>query len=81
MHNTGPLGCLPLSAVTFKSKNGTLDQYGCVAAQNEVAQDFNKQLKDVVNRLRTQFPSAAFTYVDVYSVKFSLIVNAKKEGV
>ncbi|PON52520.1 Lipase [Parasponia andersonii] len=80
VHNTGPFGCLPRNAITFRSKKGTLDPYGCVASQNAVAQDFNKQLKDVVNRLRTQFPSAAFTYVDVYSVKFSLIVNAKKEG-
>ncbi|KAL5582568.1 hypothetical protein UlMin_015010 [Ulmus minor] len=80
IHNTGPIGCLPLSAITFKARNGTLDQYGCVSFQNELAQDFNLQLKNVVSNLRTQFPSAFFTYVDVYSVKLSLIVNAKKEG-
>lgn len=48
--------------------------------QNEVAQEFNRQLKDMVFQLRAQLPNAAFTYVDVYSAKYALISNAKNEG-
>ena len=48
--------------------------------KNEVAQEFNRQLKDMVFQLRAQLPNAAFTYVDVYSAKYALISNAKNEG-
>ncbi|KAF3976405.1 hypothetical protein CMV_000378 [Castanea mollissima] len=79
VHNTGPIGCLPYSVI-YQSKSGNLDQIGCVKPQNEVAQEFNRQLKDMVFQLRAQLPNAAFTYVDVYSAKYALISNAKNEG-
>ncbi|XP_048139665.1 GDSL esterase/lipase At5g14450-like [Rhodamnia argentea] len=76
IHNTGPIGCLPFMAVPFKFRNGTLNQNGCVAYQNDVVQEFNQQLKERVNNLSV----AAFTYVDLYSAKLSLISDAKNQG-
>ncbi len=80
VHNSGPIGCLPYNVIYDKSKPGNLDQIGCVKPQNEVAQEFNRQLKDRVFKLRAQLPNAVFTYVDVYSAKYALISNAKNEG-
>ncbi|XP_030544801.1 GDSL esterase/lipase At3g27950 isoform X3 [Rhodamnia argentea] len=78
VHNTGPIGCLPYSIIY---DNSSLDQNGCVRPQNEVAQDFNKQLKDRILQLRAQLSAAVFTYVDVYSAKYSLISEAKDQDV
>ncbi|XP_030469920.1 GDSL esterase/lipase At3g27950 isoform X1 [Syzygium oleosum] len=80
VHNTGPIGCLPYSIIYDQSKPGNLDQNGCVRPQNEVAEDFNKQLKDRILQLRAQLSAAVFTYVDVYSAKYSLISEAKDQG-
>ncbi|KAM7509919.1 hypothetical protein LguiB_008794 [Lonicera macranthoides] len=80
VHNTGPIGCLPYSVIYDRSKPGNLDQNGCVEPQNEVAQEFNRQLRYKVSRLRVQLPQAAFTYVDVYSAKYTLISHAKNQG-
>ncbi|KAH1256034.1 Esterase [Glycine max] len=41
---------------------------------------FNSKLKEVVVQLRKELPLAAITYVDVYSVKYSLISQPKKHG-
>ncbi|KAK6267359.1 hypothetical protein QUC31_018196 [Theobroma cacao] len=80
VHNTGPLGCLPYNVLHDKSKPGILDKNGCVKPLNEVAMEFNRQLKDKISRLRTQLPLAKFTYVDVYSAKYGLISSAKTLG-
>lgn len=59
---------------------GYLDQYGCVKDQNEMAIEFNKQLKDRIIKLRTELAEAAITHVDVYAAKYALISNTKNEG-
>ncbi|PSS01314.1 GDSL esterase/lipase [Actinidia chinensis var. chinensis] len=82
VHNTGPIGCLPYNVIydRIRSKAGNLDQIGCVKPQNEVAMEFNKQLKDRISKLRALLLNTTFTYVDVYSAKYSLIRNAKNLG-
>lgn len=80
MHNTGPVGCLPSGALQYKANNGSLDQYGCIKYQNDIAQEFNQQLKDSLSQIKTYLPLSKFTYVDVYSAKFSLIRDAKNQG-
>lgn len=57
-----------------------LDQNGCVKFQNEMAIEFNKKLKNIVVKLSALFPDATLTYVDMFSAKYELISNAKKEG-
>lgn len=81
IHNTGPIGCLPVA--TFYILNpqpGFLDQFGCIKGQNDMAVEFNRQLKDRVNKLRAELPLAALTYVDVYTAKYGLISNTKNQG-
>ncbi|KAK4282060.1 hypothetical protein QN277_013481 [Acacia crassicarpa] len=80
IHNTGPVGCLPYILDLHPEKTTRMDRAGCAAPYNEVAQYFNRQLKAAVLQLREELPLAAITYVDVYSVKYSLISQAKKHG-
>ncbi|KAK9945799.1 hypothetical protein M0R45_011298 [Rubus argutus] len=78
IHNTGPIGCLPYILVTFPSAQK--DEVGCAKAYNEVAQHFNHELKQAIVQLRKDLPLGAFTYVDVYSVKYSLFKEPEKHG-
>ncbi|KAK6928330.1 GDSL lipase/esterase [Dillenia turbinata] len=80
LHNTGPIGCLPDSVICYHPKGGNLDRNGCLRPENEVAQEFNKQLKDSMSQLRTQYPDAAFTYVDLYKAKYAIISGRKQLG-
>jgi len=80
IHNVGPIGCLPYSNIYYPHKKGNLDANGCVIPHNELAQEYNRQLKDQVFQLRRKFPLAKFTYVDVYTAKYKLISNAKSQG-
>ncbi|KAJ8762846.1 hypothetical protein K2173_022975 [Erythroxylum novogranatense] len=78
IHNIGPIGCLPYILTNFASAEK--DTAGCAKAYNEVCQYFNFKLKEAFTKLRQQFSSASFTYVDVYSIKYSLFQEPKKYG-
>ncbi|KAK4488804.1 hypothetical protein RD792_004594 [Penstemon davidsonii] len=80
IHNTGPVGCLPYIMDRFLVTAAEIDKYGCSSPYNEVAEYFNLGLKETVVKLRNELPLAAITYVDLYSVKYSLISQAKKLG-
>ncbi|KAI3452663.1 hypothetical protein Pfo_009327 [Paulownia fortunei] len=80
IHNTGPVGCLPYVMDRFLVTAAKIDKYGCASPYNGVSQYFNLRLKETVLQLRNELPLAAITYVDVYSVKYSLISQAKKLG-
>ncbi|XP_059631812.1 esterase-like [Cornus florida] len=78
IHNTGPIGCLPYILATFPAAQ--IDSAGCARPYNEVAQYFNYRLKMAIVQLRKDLPLAAITYVDVYSVKYSLYTEPQKYG-
>ncbi|EOY00662.1 GDSL-like Lipase/Acylhydrolase superfamily protein [Theobroma cacao] len=80
IHNTGPVGCLPYVMERIPVLAGQIDENGCASPFNEVAQFFNLGLKKTVEQLRKDLPLAAITYVDVYSVKYSLISQGRKHG-
>ncbi|KAK8582893.1 hypothetical protein V6N13_069661 [Hibiscus sabdariffa] len=80
IHNTGPVGCLPYVMERIPVLAGQIDRYGCASPFNEVAQFFNQGLRNTVEQLRKDLPHAAITYVDVYSVKYSLISQGRKHG-
>ncbi|PPS17188.1 hypothetical protein GOBAR_AA03386 [Gossypium barbadense] len=80
LHNTGPVGCLPYVMERIPVLAGQIDRYGCASPFNEVAQFFNQGLKKTVQQLRKDLPHAAITYVDVYSVKYSLISQGRNHG-
>ncbi|GAB4829260.1 hypothetical protein Ancab_018926 [Ancistrocladus abbreviatus] len=78
IHNTGPIGCLPYFLINSPAKPENSDQIGCIKSYNKVAKEFNKQLKDRVLQLQIKLPDAVLAYVDVFSAKYSLISEAKK---
>ncbi|PIM97934.1 Alpha-L-fucosidase [Handroanthus impetiginosus] len=81
IHNTGPIGCLPLTVVKVQNPApGYLDENGCVKSQNDMALEFNKKLKDEIAKLRKELSDAAVVYVDMYSAKYELISHAKNLG-
>ncbi|KAL1826776.1 hypothetical protein ACET3Z_005188 [Daucus carota] len=80
IHNTGPLGCLPILLTVAPVADDQLDSAGCAKRYNDLAQYFNNLLKKGVDQLRKDLPLAAFTYVDVYSAKYSLYQEPKKYG-
>lgn len=80
IHNTGPFGCLPYVLDRIPLTAAQIDRAGCGVPFNEVAQLFNAKLKETVAWLRKELPLATFTYVDVYSVKYSVISQPTKHG-
>ncbi|KAL7193711.1 hypothetical protein ACSBR2_025349 [Camellia fascicularis] len=80
IHNMGPIGCLPINQNFINRTEESFDQNGCTNRWNAMTLEYNKQLKDKVIKLRRELPQAAITYVDVYTVKYGLIRNAKNLG-
>lgn len=81
IHNTGPIGCLPVThAKIVNPTRGYLDEIGCVSGQNHIANEFNEKLRAKVVQLRSDLPKAILTYVDMYSAKSQLISGAKNLG-
>ncbi|XP_038714985.1 uncharacterized protein LOC120008668 [Tripterygium wilfordii] len=78
IHNTGPIGCLPYILTNFLSAER--DNVGCAKPHNEVAQNFNHKLREAVFQLRNDFQDGAFTYVDIYSAKYSFFKEPKRYG-
>ncbi|XP_071728371.1 GDSL esterase/lipase At3g26430-like [Rutidosis leptorrhynchoides] len=80
IHNTGPVGCLPYILDTHLITAAQVDKHGCASTFNGVSQYFNQKLKETIIQLRNELQLAAITYVDIYSVKYSLIAQSKKLG-
>ncbi|XVF57955.1 hypothetical protein PTKIN_Ptkin07bG0023800 [Pterospermum kingtungense] len=80
IHNTGPIGCLPVSLHYHGIKPEELDDHGCLKAQNEYSTEFNRNLKDRVIKLRSGLSNSMVTYVDMYAAKYQLIGNAEQQG-
>lgn len=59
---------------------GYLDEIGCVKSQNDIALQFNKEMKDEIVKLRVELGDAAVMYVDMYGAKHELISQARNEG-
>ncbi|XP_022938608.1 GDSL esterase/lipase At3g27950-like [Cucurbita moschata] len=79
VHNTGPVGCLPFTILN-NQRPSNIDSIGCVKSANEVAQELNRQLKNLLLKLRKELPLARITHVDMYSAKYLLISKAKTLG-
>ncbi|KAL3812412.1 hypothetical protein ACJIZ3_013680 [Penstemon smallii] len=62
IHNTGPIGCLPFFAAEHSLKRSYVDSVSCIKSYNEVAQEFNNQLKDRISKLRGQLRDAMLVY-------------------
>lgn len=80
MHNAGPLGCLPQQLGIRKPNATEVDQYGCISILNEGAKVFNSKLDDLCQQLRLEMKDSTIVYVDVYTIKYNLIVNSSSYG-
>ncbi|KAG0499910.1 hypothetical protein HPP92_004165 [Vanilla planifolia] len=80
IHNTGPFGCLPYVLDRLMLRAPEVDHCGCGTPFNGVAQLFNSMLNETITELRKDLPLASLTYVDVYSVKYKLISQARNYG-
>ncbi|CAO2829339.1 unnamed protein product [Amaranthus hypochondriacus] len=80
IHNTGPLGCLPYMLDRFLLIAAQIDEFGCASPLNEVSKYYNTKLREAVLQLRKDLPMATITYVDIYTLKYTLITQAKKLG-
>ncbi|KAK6922292.1 GDSL lipase/esterase [Dillenia turbinata] len=80
VHNTSPVGCLPYILDQFPVTVGQVDEFGCATPFNKVAQYFNLGLKEAVVKLREELPLAAITYVDIYTLKYTIITQAHMLG-
>ncbi|KAJ4967248.1 hypothetical protein NE237_019097 [Protea cynaroides] len=80
IHNTVPFGCLPYVLANLPVNASEYDEVGCIIPYNKVAEYFNQKLKETVVELSKELPSAAITYVDIYTVKYRLISQAEKYG-
>ncbi|PWZ58142.1 GDSL esterase/lipase [Zea mays] len=75
-----PLGCLPQNIALFGKDPSQLDELHCVAKHNRAAKLFNLQLHALCMKLRAEFDGASITYVDIHTIKYSLIANYSRYG-
>ncbi|WCJ38558.1 GDSL-like Lipase/Acylhydrolase superfamily protein [Euphorbia peplus] len=80
IHNVGPAGCYPFIYKQLPTPPEQIDKNGCSILYNDVPQYFNQLLKEVVVQLRKDLPLATITYVDMYTLKYTLITHAKELG-
>ncbi|KAK2438473.1 GDSL esterase/lipase [Trifolium repens] len=80
IHNVGPIGCLAYMLDRYPMSAAQTDKFGCAKPFNEVAQYYNDKLNKTVVQLREEVPKATIVYVDVYTVKYTLISHAQKYG-
>ncbi|KAJ3683035.1 hypothetical protein LUZ60_013262 [Juncus effusus] len=74
--NVGPIGCIPYIRDTMQLGGGN----GCVDLPNQLAQGFNRRLKDLITELRSNLPGSMFVYADAYRIVSDIIDNYKKYG-
>ncbi|KAL0916488.1 hypothetical protein M5K25_014008 [Dendrobium thyrsiflorum] len=80
IHSTGPLGCLPQKLALPRKNDTNLDPYGCLSALNIGAMEFNSQLSNLCDELRSEYTDATIVYTDIYSIKYDLIANSTEYG-
>ncbi|KAL8191565.1 hypothetical protein R6Q57_028296 [Mikania cordata] len=80
VHNTGPLGCLPQKLWLVQPSSRDVDPQGCISTYNSAANLFNEGLHQLCTELRLELKDATIIYVDIYTIKYDLIINASKYG-
>ncbi|KAL6012509.1 hypothetical protein ACLOJK_002998 [Asimina triloba] len=73
--NVGPIGCIP-----YQKTINRVNEDECVKLPNDLALQYNDQLREMLTALDKQFPDATFVHADVYDLVMDLIANYKKHG-
>ncbi|XP_047326250.1 GDSL esterase/lipase At1g09390-like [Impatiens glandulifera] len=81
IHNTGPLGCLPVQLEGNRANSSDYDKFGCLSSRNEAANIFNNQLNALCKQLRSQMREARIVYVDMYAIKYDLVASSSTYGI
>jgi hypothetical protein len=80
VHGTGALGCLPQKLAIPRDDDSDLDAHGCLKTYNAVARRFNALLGEACNTLRQRMVDATIVFVDMFAVKYDLVVNHTMHG-
>ena len=80
IHNTAQFGCFGYASRLIGELHKTQDQNKCYTFMNEMSNEYNRQLKEKVNKLKVEFPEAALTYVDLYTPVHELLTTYTKLG-
>ncbi|KAF2938924.1 hypothetical protein DAI22_03g153600 [Oryza sativa Japonica Group] len=73
--NVGPIGCIPYLRDTTPTV-GT----ACAEFPNQLARNFNRKLRGLVDELSANLTGSRFLYADVYRVFSDIIANYKSHG-
>ncbi|OMO58489.1 Lipase, GDSL [Corchorus olitorius] len=73
--NVGPIGCIPY----MRDLNPTAGD-SCVSRPNQMAQQFNNELRSLVKELSTNLQGSVFVYADVYRIVDDIIQNYRSYG-
>ncbi|KAH9311844.1 hypothetical protein KI387_026879, partial [Taxus chinensis] len=71
--NIGPIGCIP-----YQRMINRLDDKECAMLPNQMALQFNKQLKDLILQLNANLTNATFVYANTYDMVEDVIKNYAK---
>ncbi|KAH7513482.1 hypothetical protein FEM48_Zijuj12G0204700 [Ziziphus jujuba var. spinosa] len=73
--NVGPVGCIPF----VRDLNPDAGD-NCVEFINDAIQQFNNQVKCLINELSTTLEGSTFVYADVYSIVEDILQNYESYG-
>lgn len=73
--NVGPLGCIP-----YQKSINRVSPNECVTLANQLAMQYNTQLRTMLADLNKNLPGARFLLANVYDLVLELITNYNSYG-
>jgi GDSL-like Lipase/Acylhydrolase len=73
--NVGPIGCIP-----YQKTINNVAENECVSLPNQLAKQYNGQLRELLAELNDNLPGAKFCLANVYDLVYELINNYKHYG-
>ncbi|RZS06285.1 hypothetical protein BHM03_00036923 [Ensete ventricosum] len=73
--NVGPIGCIPYQKTINKVK-----EEECVGLPNQLAVQYNSQLRDMLTELNDNLPGAKFVIANVYDLVMELLTDYRSHG-
>ncbi|KAJ0980692.1 hypothetical protein J5N97_008947 [Dioscorea zingiberensis] len=73
--NVGPLGCIP-----YQKSITRVNENECVSLPNQLAVQYNAQLRELLADLNKNLPGARFLLANVYDLVMEVITNYKSYG-